>query len=552
MGTTSCDSVEFFGNLGPESPSRNQHATLNPEVICPTHVGNQQIHDDYEFFGAIGHGSFGEVMVARHRRTRQLRACKVVTVRTPEQLELVRTEIELLKTLDHPNILKLHEAYFEKVPKSSATKVYLVTELCEGGDLKSRLVHHYDDLKEPMTESHIAYMMQQILSALKCCHARGIVHRDIKPENILFANLSPGSLVKIIDFGLANFVDRLRDDADEVRVPRQGVMGRLAQALPKLQSHRSNKLLYTNKRVMQRAGTASYMAPEVDNGAYDESSDMFSVGIIFCQMLTGCHPFHALKGDNRKTIRLKITSPYPVELPTEGFKDISLEAQDLCRALLDKSPRQRLTATQALAHSWFSDQKTPSPIGNTSTALFASRSFSSEAILEGLKEHQTSHKLKRAMLQLWVRELPDDQLNKLRSAFVGLHTNTDGRFAVEELVTSLKCNDASEINELVRPLALGSAESLEIGYAEFIAFLAWQHLDPTREHLQACFQKLDRRSCGRISYGDMCQALSCDSDGEAGITESEWEDITMRTGSGGMHERLELTFERLVGLLGAR
>merc|ERR1719375_1257290 len=139
-------------------------------------------------------------MIVRQKETRLLRACKVVTVRTPEQLELVRTEIELLCSLDHPNILKLHEAYFEKPTTGGGATIYLVTELCEGGDLKSRIAHHYENLKQPMTESHAAFMMQQILSALQCCHARGIIHRDIKPENILFVDTSSKSPVKIIDF----------------------------------------------------------------------------------------------------------------------------------------------------------------------------------------------------------------------------------------------------------------------------------------------------------------------------------------------------------------
>merc|ERR1719160_1742040 len=116
-----------------------------------------------------------------------------MNIRRENQFKLARTEVELLQSLDHPNILKLHEAYFDKSNCHVGTKIYMVTELCEGGDLKARISYHYEELKQPMSESHAAFMMQQIISALHYCHARGIVHRDIKPENILFVDRSPKS-----------------------------------------------------------------------------------------------------------------------------------------------------------------------------------------------------------------------------------------------------------------------------------------------------------------------------------------------------------------------
>lgn len=493
-------------------------------------------------------------MVVRQKQQRHLRACKVVKVRTPEQLHFVKTEIELLKTLDHPNIMKLHEAYFERVPHSSASKTYLVAELCEGGDMKSRIAHHYEELEKPMTESHVAYMMQQILSGLKCCHARGIVHRDIKPENILFVDLSPSSSLKIIDFGLADFIDKLRDNAGQVQVPREDLMGRFVRSFPRIHKQPS-RLRSTTKRIMQLAGTAPYMAPEMDSGIYDENADMFSVGIVLCQMLTGHHPFNASKSDQRQTIRLKITAPCPVELQPKFFGYVSLEAQDLCRGLLEKSPKKRLTSSLAIVHPWFAPMSQSLPYGNLPDSLaetFTGNSFS-DSVFQGLCEYQASHKLKRAVLQLLARELPEEQVKTLRSQFMALDTIGDGRLSVKELVTGLKgsgCFTSAEgIEQVVAAIAQGGAEPGYVSYAEFIAALAWQQVDFHEEHLATCFRKLDRRGGGRINYRDMCDAL-CGSDvDEPGLSESEWEDITMAVGSGGMHHRLEVTFERLVALM---
>jgi len=138
---------------------------------------------------------------------------------------------------------------------------------------------------------------------------------------------------------------------------------------------------------------------------------------------------------------------------------------------------------------------------------------------------------------------------------MALDINGDGRLSVKDVVSELQrlgdCSaTAEQIEQVVRALASGVAESVHIGYAEFIAALAWQHVDFHQEHLKGCFSKLDRRQCGRISYRDMCETLQVDRlDGEDALSESEWEDITVPGGSGGMHDRLEVTFERLVALM---
>lgn len=97
---------------------RESAAMIASEIMFPTYVGRLAIFDDYEFLGDVGSGSFGKVMVVRHRNTKQLRACKVVAVQTALQRELMDTEIKLLKSLNHPNIMKMHEVYFEQAKKA--------------------------------------------------------------------------------------------------------------------------------------------------------------------------------------------------------------------------------------------------------------------------------------------------------------------------------------------------------------------------------------------------------------------------------------------------
>ena len=103
--------------------------------------------------------------------------------------------------------------------------------------------------------------------------------------------------------------------------------------------------------VMQKAGTPHYMAPEMIEGSYDQKADLFSIGIILCQLFTGWHPFYT-PGDDETAVRAKISAPDVVQLPSEVWAQVSPDACDLCRKLLEKSPTKRLSATQALAHHW--------------------------------------------------------------------------------------------------------------------------------------------------------------------------------------------------------
>merc|ERR1740121_2984530 len=107
------------------------------------------------------------------------------------------------------------------------------------------------------------------------------------------------------------------------------------------------------------------MAPEMIEGYYDQQADIFSIGIILCQLFTGWHPFY-VPGDDEQAVREKISFPEPVVFPREVWEAVSKEGMDLCRALLEKCPQKRLTAAQALAHQWFQDPSKPSPFGNPS------------------------------------------------------------------------------------------------------------------------------------------------------------------------------------------
>jgi calcium-dependent protein kinase len=146
----------------------------------------------------LGQGAFGEVRKCLNRDTKVTRAVKLIKKESmsSEEEQSFKHEINILKKLDHPNILKLYEVFEDE------KRYYLVTELCKGGELFDEIV-----TKVQFSEKEAATIIQQILQAVAYCHNLGIVHRDLKPENVLIDKELNNSL-KVIDFGTSVQFDK--------------------------------------------------------------------------------------------------------------------------------------------------------------------------------------------------------------------------------------------------------------------------------------------------------------------------------------------------------
>ncbi len=156
--------------------------------------GRGELRDRYREQATLGKGAYGEVKLMLDIITKEHRAMKAIPKENCPGLasSTLIGEIEVLKKLDHPNIIKLFEFYQDD------SNYYLITEYCTGGELFDRIIKF-----KHFTEQKAAIIMKQLLSAVSYCHKLKIVHRDLKPENILFENPSKTSSLKIIDFGTA-------------------------------------------------------------------------------------------------------------------------------------------------------------------------------------------------------------------------------------------------------------------------------------------------------------------------------------------------------------
>jgi len=279
----------------------------------------------------------------------------------------------------------------------------------------------------------------------------------------------------------------------------------------------------------------------VKAGFYDQKADMFSIGAMLCQMLSGWHPFYTPQVDDAKSVQAKIVTEKPVSFPEDVFGSISEEARDLCQRLLEKDPKKRLSAGQALAHPWFRNPSMPSPYGNINTGVL------NPSVFEGLKQYCGYNKLRRGASQLLAQDLSEEQLQELREAFLALDAAGDGLLSPEELAEGAKRVDyelsLAEAEHLVA--VLGGPSLQRAGYREFIAALADCQVEYNLQQVQSCFQKLS--TDGVISYQDVIHATRQlgGHRGEVPVTETEWHDLLHSLPSG-----RKLNFEAFQHLMG--
>ena len=324
-GAAAAAPVATSGGLAVASSGGSASALERPPEVYT----NAKAHDflaRYEVGATVGVGGFAVVKKARDKETNQQLAVKIVDrSRYSTGDNSLAREIEVLTKISHPNCIKLYAVYLTE------RKVYIVTELVDGGELLDRVTE-----KGNYTEDDAGHLFRQILSGVAYLHSQGIVHRDLKLENLIMENDRDDSLVKIADFGLSKFFDR-------------------------------ETLLQT------MCGSPQYVAPEVlsvgSDGVHDYTPavDMWSLGVILFILLSGYSPFD---DDNDHELFQKIKSgKYDDDDPI--WDNISDEAKDLSFSLLSVDVSKRPTAHEALKHPWLAGKRTFGGAGRAGDSLAA-------------------------------------------------------------------------------------------------------------------------------------------------------------------------------------
>eukprot|EP00927_Polykrikos_kofoidii_P080169 TRINITY_DN7705_c0_g1_i1.p1 TRINITY_DN7705_c0_g1~~TRINITY_DN7705_c0_g1_i1.p1 ORF type:complete len:783 (-),score=122.34 TRINITY_DN7705_c0_g1_i1:224-2572(-) len=320
MSTNSRDSASFGGGnfaknereASPWTDSYNSFRWSHEVLVQSWHRNLSDSYTAYNMVHVVGEGRSGAVYIVQHKVSEKYCACKVINKADADQ-DAVRREIELLRRLDHPNIVRLYET------NEDSEAVFILMELCSG-DLFRRVCD-----KGHLQQSEARRFARQILSALAYCHNMKVVHRDVKPENVLLESKeSDGMVVKLADFGIATRIWRSRVEMSSEAQQKEQVNGSLPYMAPELFTHASTSL-------------------SLDQSA---AGDIWAVGIVIYVMLSGDLPY----GDNPEMI----CSGEPPDFSAEAWLGVSEDALNLIRRMVNPSVEERLSATQARIHEWFS------------------------------------------------------------------------------------------------------------------------------------------------------------------------------------------------------
>lgn len=441
--------------------STNQGILIKKSTMIVQNL--RDLEDEYDVGDQLGSGSYGIVKSCTHRDTSQERAVKIIEKKKIKNMAQFRTEITILQTLDHPNIIKMYE-YFE-----DEEYIYLVLEKCQGGELFDRIIE-----KEFFSEKEAARVFKQILLAINYCHNNGVCHRDLKPENFIFASKEDDSDIKIIDFGLSKIFD------------------------PTMQGY---SLMQTG------CGTPYYISPEVLTHNYNHMCDMWSAGCILYVLLCGYPPFFG--DDDREIIEAVRQGEFDYE--GEEWEDVSLEAKDLISRMICK-PEVRLTAHEALKHPWVK-----------TLAKNSKKEKLNKLDMVHLKKFQSHQKMKQAAITFIATQVSSQDIEHLKRVFESLDKNGDGNITIKELKDGLK--DVKNKDELMAIMEGADTDGNgTINYTEFIAATMEQNMYLKEEHLRTAFKMFDKDGSGKISIEEMKQVLGAELDGQS-QEEEEWEQL---------------------------
>ena len=388
----------------------------------------------------ICHGKFGSLNEAKKFSNGKKYAIKTILKKVlDDDFTSLRKEISILVKIDHPNIIKFFEAYEDE------KFVYLVMELCTGGDLQERIID-----SGSFTEPEAAAIIKKLLGAVNYLNSMGISHRDIKPEHLLYEKKSSNE-IKLVDFGRAASF---------------------------------SKYVYMSSMV----GSPSYLAPEIFKGSYNKSCDIWSIGVLIYFMLSSTHPFvgntaHSILSQSLKGLSFK----------AKEWEIVSEDAKNLIKKMLVIHPGNRITVEKALQHRWFTvnsrETKDPVPLH----------------ILNSLKVFKGESKLWREAMKAVVKTLNNSQIQELKTAFLVIDKSKTGYITAKDLEEAMRMSEFSSTREEIENIinTISYVKEAKINYTEFILATINRKKLLDEEVMWEAFKFFDNDRDNCISFKDL-------------------------------------------------
>ena len=421
--------------------SEEPDVLIHKENIISHKTSN--ITKEYTFGKVIGTGSYGQVRLAVHKLTKQVRAVKIIQ-KAKVNINALLNEINILSKLSHPNIMQIFEVFDDN------TNVYIVSEYCKGGELFDII-----STKGSFTEKDACVIMKQLMSAICYSHQNNIVHRDLKPENILMDNDTDDLTIKLIDWGCAQTIK-------------------------------------SAKQSKQADGTAYYIAPEVLKGEYDEKCDIWACGVIFYILLCGYPPFN---GETDDEIYEAVLSG-KFQFPEEDWGQVSQDAKDLIKKMLTKDPKKRISALYSMQDVWFKKNEEKSEYDKKLA----------KKVLNNMKKFKKHRILEKTIISFIINQLvKKDERLELEKQFKDWDTNGDGVLSKEEIINGYRKTygkvDENEIENMIKSIDLDGNGVID--YNEFLACSINKDKILRNDNLKICFDEFDTDKSGKISVDEV-------------------------------------------------
>ncbi len=464
-------SAKTDGNTG--LTTRNSLVLNNDVIVSET---NQNPETIYQKVKKLGEGSFGEVWQVRHKILGKDFAMKIIEKSPYSNTKQIINEINILKQLDHPNVLKVLEFHLTK------DKFYIITDYCPEGELFDEL-----DKKSKFTEEETSFIIYQILQAVRYCHKMQVLHRDIKPENIMITKREKNGClqVKLIDFGTAKIFEKGQSE---------------------------------NRYV----GSSYYMAPEVLKRKYDEKCDLWSIGVILYILLTGRPPFDG--NDDEEILKNVEIGVY--DKTSYPFPSLSSYAKDLINKLLQYDAKKRISAEEALEHQWFktAEFKKKDKVNTIPLEL-------AKQLITNMTKYKSNNMLKCAVVAYLVHHLTNtEECMEASKLFIKIDLNSDGKIEKHELIQGFQKYwgiSEEEVKEKVDIIFANIDTDFNgfIEYEEFVRAAVNPTIFMSQNYLKFAFNYFDRDSSGDITFEEIKKRFSQNSNYNSEKMDTELREI---------------------------
>ena len=454
--------------------------------------------ENYQKLERIGKGSYGSVYKVQNKNTNIIRAMKIIPKNYQKDNEEIMREINILKNLDHPNVMKIYEFLEDE------KNYYLIQEFCDEGDLESVL-----DKKKIFCEFLVKFIMYQVFLAINYLHANNIVHQDIKKKNV--------SIIKYNQEKKENAINHIKTNSSIKKLKRMNtekiiysnpiqnkddifikinedkeIQEELSKTkLIKNLSKKAKEYLYElskrsikvidfgeaifmpqkKKFINDIAGTINYLSPELLKGQMIKELDEWACGVLMYYLLSGKFPFDGKTEDeifnNIETQKLNLDIP--------ELKNISVDCKDLITKLLERDVTKRLSANKALEHNFF---KT---------------GIKMKKIVGGMEKKQTEQ-----VLNDWIK------LQKGRGSNAGLFKKAVLAYMAFNFVEK---EEEKKMKNLFYKMSGGNKNFLitKENFANSIKQVSDNYTD---EEINELFDKLDDNKSGIIEYEEIVRGFS--------------------------------------------